>query len=82
MNAPTCEACRAPVRLARIAGDDVAFDRDPHPHGDHTITRHPTKGHAVAVKLRTNQIPGARRHGQQLYQLHRKSCTRALSPRR
>ncbi|MEV5538500.1 hypothetical protein AB0L13_16715 [Saccharopolyspora shandongensis] len=82
MNTDTCDACRAAVRYAIVGGAATAFDRDPHSHGDHTIHVHPTKRHAIAVKLRPNQIPGARRAGQSLYQLHRRSCTKALSSRR
>ncbi|GAA2772940.1 hypothetical protein [Saccharopolyspora taberi] len=78
----TCEACREPIIVALLAGKATPFDPTDEPTGDHTITRHPTKGHAIAVKLRPNQKPGARRAGQRLYQLHRRSCTKALSNRR
>ncbi|MGW1678522.1 hypothetical protein [Saccharopolyspora sp. NPDC002376] len=78
---PRCDACREPVIYAIVAGAATAFDRNSEHTGDHTMHVDPRTRRRIAVKLRTNQTPGARRAGQQLYQLHRRSCTKALSGR-
>lgn len=76
-----CDACRAPVIWAlNPAGQPFALDTAPAPHGDHTLYTH--NGARHARKLTRNQIPGARKAGQALYQPHRASCTKALSHRR
>ncbi|MEV5543091.1 hypothetical protein AB0L13_40350 [Saccharopolyspora shandongensis] len=62
-------------------GTATAFDRHNERTGDHAIHVHPATKRRIAVKLRPGQIPGARRAGQTLYQLHRRSCTKALSSR-
>jgi len=82
VSAETCDACRAPVLFAIVAGQPVAFHPTSEHTGDHTMHVDPRTNRRIAVKLRPNQVPGARRAGQRLYQLHRRSCIKALSSRR
>lgn len=78
----TCDACREPVLWALDhAGRVIELDPEPSPHGNHTIAPH-RDGRTRTTQLRPNQITGARQYGQKLYQLHRKTCTKALSNRR
>lgn len=76
----TCSACNSPVLVAMNGSTDTAFQPEPSVRGDHTITVGKDQVRR-AVKLRPNQIPGARHYGTPLYELHRKHCVKSLSHR-